>query len=141
MRRVMKIVASTGFLVLCLAAPAQAQWCWDVCTVPEPGSGFNYPYCNRQCNNGGGDYTTCGGAGYDCCTQGIQTVDVLGEWSYEVNPFWCDLTAVVERRWATFCPDQNYYTDTWCEEVDSGWAFKFGVSCCEVGPCWGQQYC
>jgi hypothetical protein len=128
-------------LMISLAAPADAQWCTTVC-APENNPGLGYPMCNVPCNNGGGDYTNCGGAGYECCTQGIQNYQMLGQWSTPiVQGLICDLTIVWERRAITVCPDQVHYSGTWCEAVDDGWFFTLGQSCCEAGPCWGQQYC
>ena len=141
MKGPLSLVFAAFTVLLCLAAPASAQWCWDVCP-PEANPQFGYPMCNTSCNNGGGDYTTCGGAGYECCVSGEVNDQVLGEWATPVvQGAICDLRVVGQKRWATICPDQTHYSAPWCEEEDDGWFFTMGQSCCEAHACWGQQHC
>jgi len=133
----------TVLFVTCLAAPAHAQYCEQDC-APNPGGGLpgGYPMCDFGCNAGGGNYTTCGAAGYACCNSYVVTAQVLGRKSVDqIAGLTCNVIDVELDQNVVACPGQTYYGGTWCTERSTGWFFHMGGSCCDLGPCWGQLYC
>ena len=149
MRRLMKqsfLGVSIVLLVFCMAAPAHAQYCEQDCAVQNSGAGAcgDYPRCDMGCNAGGGNYTTCGDAGYGCVSTYPQVTNVRGEHSNRYAPYICEVRAWVDKQLVDSCPAGTFaHPGTWCEEIHSGWA---GTSeafsdCCDTGGCWGQNYC
>jgi hypothetical protein len=114
------------------ASPVHAQWCEDVCSDPEV-------ECSQQCNLGGGEYTTCGGAGYSCCFSAQAYVERLGgtiRWGQE--NFACGFRAVELWRWVRICNDQVVWaSDPFCKEVNrTTW-----LDCCATFPCTFPRSC
>jgi len=145
MRRVVKtsfLSVCTVLFVFCLAAPARAQYCEQDC-APGGQGGWDYPSCDRGCNAGGGDYTTCGAAGFGCCNNYVVTANVRGEHSDRVLPYICSVTAWVDLQSVFQCPGGTYYGGTFCAQLGSGYAFTSEAfsDCCDTGGCWGQNYC
>ena|SRR6266496_5393616 len=131
-RQAWALGAVTSVLLL-WAAPAHAEWCWDVCQGDFA--------CDQACNNGGGDYTTCSGAGYtDCCYQSRHVVQpILGAYQTGPVPLWCHWHVIANVYYCWNCPSGQTCGSAGCEEWDDGWGVN--MDCCDAWGCGGQQSC
>ena len=108
-----------GLALLCSPDLAHAQWCDVVCL--EPYGGLGYPQCNTNCNLGGGYYTTCGEAQYECCTFGIaeKTIGKMRDsyYNYYYESYMCLETLFNAHDAGFACPDgwhgSGYYDCWW----------------------------